>query len=337
MKHTKRNTVILFLITIIVLYFILKDDYQNIVNALLKADFRLILISLLLTLMYWFFKSVALTTIVKEYREKIKLKDIFKQIVIVQFFNGVTPFSSGGQPMQIYMLKKSGIKLTHSTNIIIQDFVLYQLALITCGVVAVVLNHQFNFLSDNELLRNLTFIGFTINTLIGVVLLFISFSTKFNSFVINVIIKALSKLKFIKNVEKTTKNWQKRIREFHESAVLLRQNKRLIIVGYISNILGLICYYLTPFLIIYSLGYNIGILETFVSSAYVAIIGSFVPIPGGSGGTEYSFIEFFGNFIPSATIVSAVLLIWRTVTYYFGMIAGALMFSTFKGVKLECE
>ena len=55
------------------------------------------------------------------------------------------------------------------------------------------------------------------------------------------------------------------------------------------------------------------------------LIGSFVPIPGGSGGLEYGFVAFYGTFI-SGSLLSAVMLVWRFITYYFGMIIGALAF-----------
>ena len=61
-------------------------------------------------------------------------------------------------------------------------------------------------------------------------------------------------------------------------------------------------------------------------------MGSFVPIPGASGGIEYGFTQFFGNFI-GLEYISAVLLIWRTITYYLGMIIGALLFNLEKKVK----
>ncbi len=333
MKNIKKNGIILVFITIIVLFFVIKDDYNDIVSALAKANLLFIIVGMFFTISYWFFKSLALHNIVKEYREKIKVSQIFKQITITQFFNGITPFASGGQPMQVYMLKKSGIKLTHSTNIIVQDFILYQMALITHGVIAVLLNAHFHFLEDNPLLRNLTILGFMINTLVGIGLLFVSFSKKFNHFVVNRVIGLFTKIKIIKNKEKTVENWKRRLTEFNESAVILRQNKMLIVRGYIFNLLGLLCYYLTPLFVIYSLGYgsSISILATYVSCAYVSIIGAFVPIPGGSGGIEYSFLQFFGNFIHGSAL-SAVLIVWRSITYYLAIIIGSITFNTFKGV-----
>ena len=328
----------MLLITIVVLVLVIKDDFYEIVNALTRANFIFIFIGIGFTVLYWFFKSLALHNIVREYREKIKVSKIFKQITITQFFNGITPFASGGQPMQVYMLNKSGIKLTHSTNIIVQDFILYQMALITHGIIAVLLNYHYHFLQNNPFLRNLTIIGFLINTLVGIGLLFISFSKKFNSFVVNKVIVLFAKIKLIKNRDKTIKKWRLKLKEFNESAEILRKNKLLILKGYLFNLIGLSCYYLTPLFVIYSLGYgdSITILAVYVCCAYVSVIGNFVPIPGGSGGIEYSFLQFFGNFI-KGTGLSAILIIWRSITYYLAIIIGSIVFNTFTGVDEECE
>ena len=338
MKNIKKNGIILLIITAIVLFFVIKDDFHDIIGALSKANIFFILIGIVFTVLYWFFKSLALHNIVKEYRKEMKVRQIFKQITITQFFNGITPFASGGQPMQVYMLGKSGLKFTHSTNIIVQDFILYQMALITHGVIAVLLNWKFQFLESNPLLRNLTIIGFTINTLVGLGLLFVSFSTKFNKFVVNKVIGLFSKINLVKNKENTIKSWKIKLKEFNDSAFILRKKKSLIIKGYIYNMLGLLCYYLTPLFVVYALGFGdaMSAIAVYVSCAYVSVIGAFVPIPGGSGGIEYSFLEFFGNFIKGSGL-SAVLIVWRTITYYLAIIIGGITFNTFKGVEEECE
>ena len=58
-------------------------------------------------------------------------------------------------------------------------------------------------------------------------------------------------------------------------------------------------------------------------------MAAFVPIPGASGGIEYGFIKFFGNFMP-VVILNSLLITWRFITYYLGMILGGFLFSTEK-------
>ena len=62
----------------------------------------------------------------------------------------------------------------------------------------------------------------------------------------------------------------------------------------------------------------------------VMIMSSYVPIPGASGGMEYSFVAMFSFFVINAKL-SAALLLWRLLTYYVPMIFGGVVFITLKG------
>ena len=77
---------------------------------------------------------------------------------------------------------------------------------------------------------------------------------------------------------------------------------------------------------------SLSIVDTITASAYVYVIGAFVPIPGASGGIEYGFTQFYGNFLNIKTTF-ALLIIWRFITYYLGIIIGGLLFSLEKKVK----
>lgn len=330
-KSIKKNAILLVVVLVLVLYFTLKDDFVNIINTLMKADLRWIFFAILFIFVYWILRAMCLFMISREYSKDLRFKRIFQLTLITQFFNGITPFSSGGQPMEVYYLSKSGIKATKGTNIIIQNFILYQLALILHGVIAITLNYHFHFFKEVAVLKELTLIGFIINTLVGIGLLFISFSTKFNKTVIDLLIKVCHKFKLVKDREKTVKKWTTRLEEFHESAALLSKRKSLFVKGFVYNFLALCVFYVIPLFVIYGMGnFNINAIEAIAASAYVLIIGAFVPIPGGSGGIEYGFMQFFGNFI-SGSVLSASLLVWRFITYYLGIILGAITLNFFKG------
>ena len=121
-ENIRKNTILLLLITVVVMYFVLKDDFQNVLDALLKADLKYILLA---------FISFIISVCLKGYvnyltvnnKDKISIKEAIKHNVIVQFFNGITPFSTGGQPMEIYMLTEHGISGSKATMIILQNFI----------------------------------------------------------------------------------------------------------------------------------------------------------------------------------------------------------------------
>ena len=81
-------------------------------------------------------------TIINE-PNKISKKEAIKHNFITQFFNGITPFSTGGQPMEIYMINEHGISVSRATNFTIQSFIFYQIALVICGFLSVIFNYCF--------------------------------------------------------------------------------------------------------------------------------------------------------------------------------------------------
>ena len=56
----------------------------------------------------------------------------------------------------------------------------------------------------------------------------------------------------------------------------------------------------------------------------IFMVISLFPIPGGAGGAEYSFSVLFASFVNSNTKLVLAMLLWRILTYYFGMFAGVI-------------
>ncbi len=333
MKSLRKNSIILLIITIVVLICVLKDDFTNILATLQHANHLWIIIALFCYFTGLALEAKAYQEIIQEYQYDYSFKKSYKMLLITKFFNGITPFSSGGQPMQIYMLKKDGIRLTKATNIIIQNFIIYQAALVTFGLIAIGFNQYFQFFEKVSLLKNLVMIGFFINTMVMIGLIIISFSSKFNHFIVEKGISLLAKLKLVKNKEEKQAAWREKVDDFHEGAEYLKKNKMLCIRTFLYNMIYLTFNYGMPYFVFLSLVDHTTLpslpltpLTAICSSAYVAIIGSFVPIPGASGGIEYGYLRFFGNFM-GGTLLKASLLIWRTISYYLPMIIGAILFN----------
>ena len=329
MKSLKKNSIILLIITVVVLVCVLKDDFGNIVNTLSGANYGWIIIALLCFFVGIGFEAKAYQEIIQGYEYEYTFKKSYRMLLITKFFNGITPFSSGGQPMQIYMLKKYGIRLTKATNIIIQNFIIYQAALVIFGIIAILINNSLKLFTEVNLLKQLVTIGFLINTLVMVGLVVISFSSKFNHFIVNKSISILSKLKLVKDKEKTLAKWREKVDDFHEGAEYLKKNKMLCFRTFIYNMIYLTLNYVMPYFVILALAStstDATPLKTICASAYVLIMGSFVPIPGASGGIEYGYLRFFGNFI-TGTLLKASLLIWRTISYYLPMLVGGVLFN----------
>lgn len=324
MKKNIINFLILIVITILVLYLSLRNNYIEIINTIKNMNLLLFLLAIIVFILYVFIKSIIMKIVVNNFKKDYTIKKSFRMGLETNFFHAITPFATGGQPYEIYRLNKDGISVINAANISIQNFIIYQTALVLLGIFAVTYNYIFKLYPDITLLRNLVLIGFIINFLVIVVLFSITYFKKGNKVVINFIINILSKLKIIKNKEEKINQFEKYLSDFNDGAKILLKNKKKFIMLILLQLLSLSLLYLVPYFIVKGVGLNISIINVIVTSAYVMLIGAFVPIPGGTGGLEYGFISFYGNFITGPKI-NAIMLIWRFVTYYFGMILGAII------------
>lgn len=327
-NNLRKNTILLITITIIVLYFVLKDDLSGIIYSLQHMKIKYIIIALLFYIMSVLIKGYMNYRIVNQ-KEKFSLKKAISQNVIAQFFNGITPFQTGGEPMAIYMLKEQGFTLSKSTNYMVQSFIFYQVALVICGFLAVLFNYTFHIFPKVQLLQHLVLLGFVINIIV-VVLLLLSYSRKMTKKLSSISYNICHKLK----IKITKEDLEKKLEEYHNGFIELKERKGFFLFGVIMNGISLCCLYMVPYFILCGMGdtKSVGIINTLVSSAYVYLIGAFVPIPGASGGIEYGFTQFYGNFLEGSTL-SAVLIVWRFITYYLGVIVGGILFNIRERVK----
>ena len=322
-KSNIRNGIIIAVVTIIVLFFALKDDFYEKINYIFSFNIWWLLGAILLVVLYWLLKAQVIKLCGKQIKKNYTFKKSLKLTLDTQFFNAITPFSLGGQPYQVYRLKKQGFNLEQGMNIIIQDCIVYQIALILLGTIAIISNYFFGFFPDNNFLKKLVILGYIINLSVIAILFVVAFNKKGNKILLDLAIKAGAKLKIIKDKEEFLERSNKIIIDFHQSAKALMKSKIHFIRIILLNFIALTLLYLVPFTLIMGLGLYINPIIVIVATAYVMIMGSFVPLPGGSGGLEYGFVRFFGVYIVGAKL-SSIMIMWRFITYYLGLIVGAI-------------
>lgn len=323
------NFIVIFVVLIIVLYFSLKDNYVEILDAILNMNKLFVLVAIGILVLYRFLVSCTHYLIIKTNRELIPLFKCFQINFIILFFHGVTPFAGGGQPMEVYFLHKENIEVTKATNITLQNFIVYQISLVLVGIFSLCYNAMFGLFPNDNLIKKLVVFGFLINFLVLIVSFILSFGKRVNRVICMKGIDLLSKLKIIKNNVGVKEDFNAYLDKFHECAVRLKKNKKIVVGCIFINIIAILVLYSMPYFLGIGLGMNFSLVDVIVATSYVMIIGSFVPIPGGTGGVEYGFVFFF-NYLIKGSIVNGLMLVWRFISYYLGVVIGALALSIYR-------
>ena len=333
-NNYKLNIFLLVLVSFVVVFFSLKDDFSGALNYFKNINYFWLIIAMLFMLTNIFFQSLSQYRFLKEVDKDYTFIDCFKLMLMSMFFNGITPFNSGGQPFEVYILNKNGMKVSDSLNALVQHFITYQFSLILASTIGIALNHFFNIIPDTLLLKKIVLIGYIINIIVIGVIIFISRAKEVNTKLFSKIIKFIFHFKFIKNKEEKEKKFIKYIEDFYNSTAIMKNNLKNTFLSFIFNFISLCFYYSIPIFIFYSLGApnTVNFIESFVSSSFTFLIGSFVPIPGATGGLEYGFVDFFKVFT-SGALLSAGMLLWRLVTYYLSMFVGGITLLAYRRKK----
>ena len=127
-----------------------------------------------LMVVYWVLESTELHLALKRFSPQQAPCDTFRATMIGQFFNCITPFASGGQPMQALYLMKKGVALSFASCSLLIKFIVYQFVLTLYSAVTLALCFR-QFAGRVPLVGWLAAAGFGINLLVIVGLLCLGF------------------------------------------------------------------------------------------------------------------------------------------------------------------
>jgi len=68
-------------------------------------------------------------------KENVKYRDCINYAFAGNFFSGITPAATGGQPMQLLLMHKNGIPVSKGTLALLMDLAAYQISIITIAII----------------------------------------------------------------------------------------------------------------------------------------------------------------------------------------------------------
>ncbi|QGU95886.1 flippase-like domain-containing protein [Clostridium bovifaecis] len=295
----------------------------NLVYELKSLNYSWIFLAVIFMLLYWIIESTTLHIFAVLVQSEYKFYKSFKTTMIGQFFSAITPFSSGGQPAQIYYMIKSGISGGAATSILAMKFIMFQGIMTIYSIIAIIVKLSF-FQKNLPKFTYICVVSFSVNTMVVIFLIFASTNKRFAGWVLSLIYMSLSKIKLIRNPEKILKKLEKELISFHDSALLMTKNYKSLIETTFLTILQLTCFFSIPYFIYRSFNASYArFWDMIFAQTFLTMVTSVIPLPGASGGAEGGFYLLFGLFFDKDTIISGIIL-WRIITYYLAISVGGI-------------
>ena len=186
-------------------------------------------------------------------------------------------------------------------------------------------NNEWSFLT-------LAIIGFILYFFAGFGLMFLSYSKIVNKMA-KWLIKVLGKLKILKDPDNRIAEVDNKVKSFKENLNDFVKNPLLALKLIIIKVGRLSAHFIIPYLCCLAVGLEITSSQIFIIFAltcYHQVITTFVPIPGGSGGSELFFILLFTPiFKDNVAGLKSAMIIWRAISFYLPLIYSSVVMLTF--------
>lgn len=323
------NTLIFIFFVTLTFYIIFKNnDITQIFEVMQTVDKRWLIVATIFMSFFVIAEGVNIARTLKLLDCKISFKNGIKYALVGFFFSSVTPSASGGDPMQIYYMKKDGLPIGHSALAILTEFSSFQIVTITMAIIGFLANYRFIESSIGNI-RYLLMIGVAINTCILIIIMLTIFSKKIIIKLVDFVGRILEKFHY-KKVEEFKQKCFAQIEEYKKGAKLLMKNKKVLAKILVTTIIQVILYHSIPYVIYLSFGLTEASFFQFLTLQAVLYISvSAMPLPGAVGISEGGFMAIYKLLFPTSVLSSAMLLSRGISFYLFVLISGisVLIFS----------
>jgi uncharacterized protein (TIRG00374 family) len=352
LNHKYRNGILLAVILSITgLYFVFKTIPRiPLRSGVLRINWLYLGSGFLVLLAVWLAKSGRMYLIGNGMGTKIKLRRYFQIYMATCFISHVTPFNSGGTPLQIYLLHKQGVSVGKASAITAVDLgintiIFFMFALITVihRVTGVLMPDWLsvpvkrgNWLVSGSIMVHPAML---ISIFLVVVLVFfwkrsrIKADSRPLASLLPKITKWFTYISQRINTFIQRKGWPQNFRReytvFKEGwRSLANQNPgRLIGTVVLSAIYWFFYLSLAP-LVMMALGKPVSFISLMGEQLFFNLVQIFIPTPGGSGGSELIMSYLFRG-ITGAARIGWFVLLWKIYTFFSTLIIGGYFFIRF--------
>lgn len=324
-----RRNKITFAVMLLIGIAIFGYSMRNVKLSALVKDMQTInwwwlLVAFLCICLYLLFETFITKVLISNRIKGFTFKDALRVPLVEQLFNGITPFSSGGQPGQLFVMMQTGIDAGRASSALLMKFVVYQGMIVINFFLSLIIGFQY-VIEKMQFLAWFVLFGFLIHFAVIVGLLLVMFKPQFTKQAAKI---ALYPVKWFVSADRYTnlqETMAEKIDNLYLESIRIGRQWKLLLKVIVLTFCQLLFYYLIPYFIMLSLGYtNANVVMIVSLHVMIVMIISLFPIPGGSGGAEFSFESLFHSYITSSSKMVLAMLLWRLITYYFGLIAGAI-------------
>ena len=298
------------------------EDLSSMMDAIHRADKRWLVPGIALVAFFIWGESIIIWYMMRSSGIQLKKRTCFLFSSVGFFFSCITPSASGGQPMQIYYMKKEKISIPVSTVILMIVTITYKLVLVVIGVGIAIFGRGFLHKYLEGILP-VFYLGLALNIFCVTFMTILVFHPLLAKAILVKGMKLLERLHLMKKKEGRLKKLEDSMDTYRNTAAYLKNNPFVIVKVIGITFIQRMALFAVTWFVYQAFGlHGTGFWEILFLQAVISVSVDMLPLPGGMGISETLFLNIFSPVFGGLLLPGMVLS--RGLGYYGELLISAV-------------
>lgn len=323
----KRALSLLFILALLAAtcYFLLRDqELTEIWGLIQNAKPGYLLLGVAAMAAFFGMEALSLKTLMRPFGYPASFRRCYGYSLVDFYFSSITPGCCGGQPSQIYYMKRDGIPISVSSLILLLFNLAYHVAMLLLVAMTLAIGGR-DLIVQLGPIKYFFFYGAAAQLFLIVVFIAAVFSKRLAPALVHCVTGVLNKLHLVKRPEALLAKVQEQINEYQLGAAYIKKNPVILGKVLVFATCHLALLYSIPFWVYKAFGLSgYSLLMLVAVQASLTLSFESLPIPGGVGVAESSFVLLYSNIFGPSLVLPAMLLS-RGLNYYGCLAIGGIV------------
>lgn len=298
------------------------EDLSSMMDAIHRADKRWLIPGIALVAFFIWGESIIIWYMMRSSGIQLKKRICFLFSSVGFFFSCITPSASGGQPMQIYYMKKEKISIPVSTVILMIVTITYKLVLVVIGIGIAIFGRGFLHKYLEGILP-VFYLGLALNIFCVTFMTILVFHPLLAKAIMVKGMKLLERLHLVKKKDGRLKKLEDSMDTYRNTAAYLKNNPLVIVKVIEITFIQRMALFAVTWFVYQAFGlHGTGFWDILFLQAVISVSVDMLPLPGGMGISETLFLTIFSPVFGGLLLPGMVLS--RGLGYYGELLISAV-------------
>ena len=322
-KKAVWNMVFLFAVFGLTLYGVFHgEDLESMMLAIQTAQWEWLLPGVGLVLFFIWGESIIIWYMMKSYGTQLKKRTCFLFSSVGFFFSCITPSASGGQPMQIYYMKKERIPIPVSTVVLMIVTITYKLVLVVIGIGILIFGQGFLHRYLEGILP-VYYLGLGLNVFCVIFMTVLVFHPVLARVILRKGMQILERFHLMKPKKERVEKLELSMDTYRGTAEYLKEHLGVILIVFGITFVQRMALFAATWFVYLAFGLSgTSFWDVVFLQAVISVSVDMLPLPGGMGISETLFLHIFRPVFGSLLLPGMVLS--RGLVYYGELLISAV-------------